>query len=379
MDFGLTTEQKLLVERVDQLVKERIAPRAAQYDLAFEAPTEDIQDLHREGWLLANLARDRGGLGYGLYGDDPLAFFLLDECLAYGNPSTAHCFQVHNNALMMITQIGTEKQIARWIEPTVKRGALLPGCGAEPQGAAPSTATRVNGGFLVNGMKHYATNATLAEWFWIGSVGFEDQPRALMFMVHRDTPGLKIDAEIWRPLGMRACVSPWITLENCFVPEENLLGRPGQFLAENWLGKINFAFTANYLGSARAIYDWGLSYVRQRGGGKDPYRQMRLGELKSLLDASRLLLYGAVRMFKQDPDAAMVAAHQAKWMAKEMLEKVMWSVAEMCGSTSLFLKHPLERFYRDMHLHMLHGRHDVAAQIVGAAELGEPYDVNRAH
>jgi hypothetical protein len=39
----------------------------------------------------------------------------------------------------------------------------------------------------------------------------------------------------------------------------------------------------------------------------------------------------------------------------------------------------LERFYRDMRLHMLHGRHDIAAQIVGASELGEPYDVNRAH
>jgi alkylation response protein AidB-like acyl-CoA dehydrogenase len=269
--------------------------------------------------------------------------------------------------------------VARWIQPTVKRGVLLTGCGAEPQGVPPSTATRVESGFLVNGMKHYATNATLAEWFWIGSVSFEDQPRALMLMVHRDTPGLKIDAEMWRPIGMRACVSPWITLKNCFVPEENLLGRPGQFLGENWLGKINFAFTANYLGSARAIYDWGLSYVRQRGGGKDAYRQLRLGELKSLLDASRLLLYGAVRMFKQDPDAAMVAAHEAKWMAKEMLEKVMWSVAEVCGSTSLFQKHPLERFYRDMHLHMLHGRHDIAAQIVGAAELGEPYDINRNH
>jgi alkylation response protein AidB-like acyl-CoA dehydrogenase len=165
VDFGFTTEEKLLIQRVDRLVQERIAPRAAQYDLAFEAPTEDILDLHREGWLLANLERQRGGFGYGLYGDDPLAFFLLDEYLAYGNPSTAHCFQVYNNALMMITQIGTEEQIARWIEPTVKRGALLPGCGAEPQGAAPTTATRVNGGFLVNGLKHYATNATLAEWF----------------------------------------------------------------------------------------------------------------------------------------------------------------------------------------------------------------------
>jgi len=125
VDFGLTKEQKLLVERVELLVQERIAPRAAQYDLTLEAPAEDIRDLHREGWLLANLEQKRGGLGYGLYGDDPLAFFLLDEYLAYGNPSTAHCFQVHNNALMMITQVGSEEQVARWIEPTVSRGALL--------------------------------------------------------------------------------------------------------------------------------------------------------------------------------------------------------------------------------------------------------------
>jgi len=237
VDFGLTKEQKLLVERVEQLVQERIAPRAAQYDLTLEAPGKDIQDLHREGWLLANLERKRGGLGYGLYGDDPLAFFLLDEQLAYGNPSTAHCFQVHNNALMMINQLGSEEQVARWIEPTVKRGALLPGCGAEPHGVAPSTATRVKGGFLVNGMKHYATNATLAEWFWIGSVSFEDLPRALMFMVHRDTRGLKIDAEVWRPMGMRACVSPWIALENCFVPEETYSAGRANFSAKIGSGR----------------------------------------------------------------------------------------------------------------------------------------------
>jgi alkylation response protein AidB-like acyl-CoA dehydrogenase len=125
VDFGLTKEQKLLVERVERLVQERIARRAAEYDQAIEAPREDIRDLHSEGWLLANLEQKRGGLGYGLYGDDPLAFFLLDEYLAYGNPSTAHCFQVHNNALMMITQVGSEEQVARWIEPTVGRGALL--------------------------------------------------------------------------------------------------------------------------------------------------------------------------------------------------------------------------------------------------------------
>jgi alkylation response protein AidB-like acyl-CoA dehydrogenase len=379
LDFGFTPEQQRLIDRVSTLARERIAPRAARYDLSFEAPVADIQDIHREGWLLANLDKRRGGLGFGLYGDDPLSFFLIDEYLAYGNPSTAHCFQVHNNALMMIDTMADNARLQKWIEPTIKRGALLPGAGAEPHGAPPTTAKRVAGGYLVSGTKHYATNASLAEWLWIGRVSSDSHPAPIMFMMHRDTPGLKIDTEIWRPMGMRSCISPWLHLKNCFIPEENLLGRPGQFLDEHWMGKINFAFTANYLGSARAMYDWALAYARERGAGKDAYRQLRFGELKSMLDASRLILYNAVRMFKNDLDGAMVAAHEAKWMAKETLEKVMWSAAETCGSTSLFEKHPLERFYRDMHLHMMHGRHDIAAQVVGAAELGEAYDVNKTH
>src|SRR5438309_5106715 len=75
MDFGFTQEQQKLIDRVNQLVQQRIAPRAAQYDQSFEAPIADIQDLHREGWLLANLDKRCGGLGYGLHGDDPLSFF----------------------------------------------------------------------------------------------------------------------------------------------------------------------------------------------------------------------------------------------------------------------------------------------------------------
>ncbi|MGZ9157119.1 MAG: acyl-CoA dehydrogenase family protein [Candidatus Binatia bacterium] len=379
MDFGFTVEQQQLIERVNALVKERIAPRAAGYDAEFAMPVEDIQDLHRQGWLVANLDKKRGGLGFGLCGDDPLSFFLIDEHLAYGNPSTAHCFQVHNNGLMMIDAMASDEQVKKWLAPTFERGALIPGAGAEPYGAAPTSAKKVSGGYLVSGTKHYATNASLAEWLWIGRVASDSHPKPIMFMLHKDTPGLKIDTEAWRPTGMRACVSPWLYLENCFVPEENLLGQPGQFLGENWMGKINFAFTANYLGSARAMYDWALAYIRERNGAKDSYRQLRFGELKSMLDAARLILYSAVRMFKNNPNDAMVAAHEAKWMAKETLEKIIWSSAEICGSTALFVKHPLERFYRDMHLHMMHGRHDIAAQIVGASELGENYDTNRNH
>ena len=142
-------------------------------------------------------------------------------------------------------------------------------------------------------------------------------------------------------------------------------------------GKINCAFTATIWDQRRHV-DWALAiFAKERRQGQLP--QLRFGELKSMLDAARLILYNAVRMFKNEPNQAMIAAHEAKWMAKETLEKVMWSAAEICGSTALFVKHPLERFYRDMHLHMMHGRHDIAAQIVGASELGEEFDTNRNH
>ena len=190
MDFGFTADQRPVIDRVFALVRERIAPRAAHYDLSFEAPIEDIQDIHREGWLLANLDKRRGGLGYGLNGDDPLSFFLIDEHLAYGNPSTAHCFQVHNNALMMIDAMASDAQVQKWVEPTIKRGALIPGAGAEPHGATPTTATRVKGGLPGQRYQALRHQWSLAEWLWIGRVASDSNTAPIMFMIHRDTPGL---------------------------------------------------------------------------------------------------------------------------------------------------------------------------------------------
>lgn len=111
--------------------------------------------------------------------DDPLAFFLLIEHLAHGNPSTAHCFQVHNNVLMMVNAMASAEQRKRWLEPTIERGALLVGAGSEPHGSPPTTAKRAAGGYVLNGSKHYATNATMADWIWSGKIAFEGNSGSL--------------------------------------------------------------------------------------------------------------------------------------------------------------------------------------------------------
>ena len=91
---------------------------------------------------------------------------------------------------MMIDAMASDGQIDKWLAPTIERAALIPGAGAEPLGVPPTTAKKVAGGYRVSGTKHYATNASMAEWLWIGRVASDSHPKPIMLMLHKDTAGL---------------------------------------------------------------------------------------------------------------------------------------------------------------------------------------------
>ena len=196
-------------------------------------------------------------------------------------------------------------------------------------------------------------------------------------MIHRDTPGVRIEAEWWPPTRMHACVGPAVHFEDCLIPEDSILGTPGAFKAGNWLGKFHLAFTSNYLGAAQGMYDWIVPYMQQHGTAKDPNRQTFVGELKARLDATRLLVYRIGKMYRTDFRQAQLLAVEAKCMAQATLYRLMELGGDLAGSTAFVERYPLERFYRDMHVHGLHSRPVAAAQLIGSAQLGEPYDIDR--
>lgn len=382
--FKLTDAQKALIAKVDRLAEERFAPRAAKYDAEASMPVEDLKDLHAEGLLLACADKKWGGLGFGVHQDDPLSFFLTIERIARINPGTAHDFQVHNNCVQMICYGADDAMIPTFLEPTRERGKLIPGAGSEPAmvhysaaggGGLSSTAKKVDGGYLINGLKHYATNASYAEWLWVGLL-LEGTRSDITIMVPANAEGVTIDASVWDPIGMRACVSPQIKLENVFVPDSYALGKPGMLMSENWLGKINLGFTATYLGAMQGIFDHVLPYVRDKGRSKDPFRQVQVGEMKTRIDAVRLLMYTAISNFQADPEGAMLMANEAKFMAVESVNRFMHLAGQAAGPSLLFRNRPVERLIRDLHLHVLHGRQHTMAMCVGQAALGEPYNLN---
>ncbi|WP_342132596.1 acyl-CoA dehydrogenase family protein [Hydrogenophaga sp. OTU3427] len=370
-----TKEQEQLVERVDALVFSSISKRAAELDAKCEFPDADFRDLHREGLLLATLPKKDGGLGYGFDGEDPLSFFLIIERLAAGNPSTAHCFQVHSNAAQIVRAFGSDEQVERFLEPTRTAGRLLVGAGSEPGGGrGGTTAKPVTGGLSVTGVKHYATNASRSAWMTV-HVRNEETGLLETVVVPKEAEGLEIDEVFWNPAGMRACVSPLLKFNNCFVPDDCVLGRPGAFFTENWLGKINFGFTANYLGTIQAMYQWVVDYMRQRGQVDTQVYQMYLGELRAKIDAARLLYYHAVKLAQVDIVQGLLKSNEAKYLAVDCLQRFKEVAGQLVGSTAFFRTFPLERMMRDMDVHSLHRRHHFGAVMVGQAELGLPYEL----
>ncbi|MGX9936534.1 acyl-CoA dehydrogenase family protein [Advenella kashmirensis] len=371
-------EQEKLIETVDQLVFSNISKRAAEYDRTGNFPDADFQDLHKAGLLLATLSKKDGGLGFGFEGDDPLSFFLIIERLAKGNASTAHCFQVHCNALQILRAFGSDEQVKRFTQPTVEDAKLFVGAGAEPGGTRESsTAKRTSGGYIINGMKHYATNATRTKWMTV-HVKADDTGLLETFVVDAESPGLTIDESFWNPSGMRACVSPMLTFKDCFVPDECVLGRSGAFFSEHWLARINFGFTANYLGSLQAMYEWALNYVRQRGQVTNTVYLTHIGELKSRIDAARLLFYHAVNLTKINREAGLVKSNEAKWVAVDTVNRLIELVGQFVGSTAYFNQYPLERMVRDMKMHTLHRRHHAGAVLVAQMELGQECELNHS-
>src|SRR5256885_11406863 len=129
--MALTPEQRLVVERVARLTRERIAPRAADYDLAAQNPVESWRDLWREGYLAAVIPRAYGGLGL-----DMPTYAAVIRTLAQGCANTAMTLHMHSTVMRFVDALGTDAQKRRYFDDVVRFGKLFGSWAANPPGAS---------------------------------------------------------------------------------------------------------------------------------------------------------------------------------------------------------------------------------------------------
>ena len=356
---ALTPAQQAIVDRVERLTRERIAPRAAEYDVTAQNPVESWRELWREGLLAAAIPPLYGGLGL-----DMPTYLAVLRTVAQGCANTAMTLHMHSTVMRFIDALGTEAQKRRYFNEAVSHGRLFGSWGSEPAVSLSrtfhmETVIREDGdGYVVDGVKHFCTMALGASYYmvWCALDGGTDMSKSILqALVPAGTPGMSTDGK-WNTLGMRATFSPSVTLTGVRVPKDATLGDPGVAIRIGVVESFALGYAAVYLGIAEAALAFAIDYAKKRivkpeniAVAQDPAVQRHVGELAAHLDAALLVLAESAARWEA---AAMidrgVLANKAKYLATEVGLEVTSQVIQIVGGRGAYKDYPVERAFRDL-------------------------------
>jgi butyryl-CoA dehydrogenase len=355
----ISTAQKAILARVDQLTREQIAPRAAEYDAAGANPIDSWRVLGRDGFLASCIPTAYGGLGL-----DMPTYIGVIRTIARGCANTAMTVHMHSTVMRFIDALGTEAQKRRYFAEVVEHGRLFGSWGSEPAVSLSrtflmETVVRQDGDhYVVDGVKHFCTMALGASRYmvWCALEGGTDMGKALLqVLVPADAPGIATDGK-WNTLGMRATFSPSVTFTGVRVAKDAALGDPGTALRVGVVESFALGYAAVYAGIAQGALAFAIDYAKQRivkpeniPVAHDPTVQRHVGELAAQLDAALLVLAdSAERWEAADVQERGVLGNKAKYLATEAGLAVTSRVIQVVGGRGAYKDFPAERAFRDL-------------------------------
>lgn len=380
-----------LIAQVRDLAHQYFAPRAAAYDREAAFPAEDFRDLARAGLLRTAVPLEHGGVGLGPHRGNVLTLWLMTKEIAKADLSLARCWEGHCNSMVLIDGIATEIQKERWFHRVVARDEIWVAWSGEPQARASvekaafgTRTTKVDGGFLVNGKKAFATSAGGAHWAILlvstagpgGARHSSTSPETVLLLAcDLSDPSVTVDKSWWDPIGMRATASHVVQFDHTFIPDENVIGRAGQYLAEGWQTCFIPHYAATFLGAAEAAYEFCLEYVRSQNKCADPYIQHHLGQSAINIETGYLWLRHVASLWETGRhDEAQLAGSRARHVMEHVAEDTVKRSIRACGARSLNRPSPLERIYRDLSFYVRHDNDDHLLATIGRSLLGQQHD-----
>jgi alkylation response protein AidB-like acyl-CoA dehydrogenase len=351
--------QRAIVERAERLTRERIAPRANEYDAAGANPIESWRDLWGDGLLAGAIPESHGGLGL-----DMATYIAVIRAIARGCASTAMTVHMHSTVMRFIDAVGTAAQKRHYFDEVVRHGKLFGSWGSEPAVSLSRTLLmetvirRQGAGYVIDGVKHFCTMALGASHYmiWCALDGGTDMAKALQLaLVPADAAGISTDGK-WDTLGMRATFSPSVTFTGVRVPDDGMLGDPGAAVHVGVIESFALGYAAVYLGIAESALAFALEYAKKRivkpeniAVAADPTVQRHIGELAAHLDAAALVLAdSAARWDGADLGELGPLANRAKYLATEVGLHVTSKVIQVVGGRGAYKEFRAERAFRDL-------------------------------
>ena len=367
-------EERMLIESVRTLARDRVAPRAAEHDRSGEFPRENIAAINALG-LNAMFIPEA-------YGGAPLSYAAYLECvreLSKACASTGVIWATNFHAMKPLVDFGTEEQKRRLL-PVMVSGGIASLTITEP--TAGSDATGITTQFrpegdeiIVNGAKTFITNGAHADLYMLFGKWseIEDGRKAISVLVlEKGTPGLEIGREEDK-MGLRASSTAALRFENCRVPRANLLGAPGEGL-KILLASLNRSrpsVAAHALGIARAAFEDAVFYInerRQSGQRIVEFQgiQFMLADMATDLAMCEAWLWHVARMVDSGAADFGVEASMLKMRASDLAMRIATDAVQLHGGYGYCKDYRVERLMRDAKITQIwEGTNQIHRQFIG--------------
>lgn len=355
---GLSDTQRQIVDLAREFAREHIAPHAAEWDRTRAFPRPVIDELGRLGFLGMTVPERYEGMGI-----DTVTYLLALEEIAAADASIAVSISIQNAIpATMLVRHGTPAQQERWLKP-LARGELLvgfalsePDAGSDPAGMR-AQAVRDGEGWVLNGMKAWATNGGTADLMMVmvrtDTPGDRRGAKGIStFIVPTKTPGYRAGAPEDK-MGLRASNTTTVALEDLRLPADALLGEEGMGFVYSMegldAGRLGIATQA--VGIARRALELAVAYCAERRQFDQPLRefqgvQFKLADMATRVAAARALTQSAAARRDRGEDVRQ-AASMAKLFASETAMWVTTQAVQLFGGYGYMRDFPVEKLFRD--------------------------------
>ncbi len=365
--FFITDEQQAILDLVSRFAREEIEPRVALLDS--NAQPEDcfswelVELSDHLGIRTMTLPSEWGGMGI-----DSLTTAMVIEEIAKADigmsvilAQTLKIAQIMDKALNERQREAVFSQFSKNPRGLLAIGITEPGNGSNYFLSQPvpfhTAASKVDGGWVVNGMKHFISNGNRASHYLVFAQ--TDRSKSMVegstcFLLGRDNPGLHI-GRVHNKMGERLANNAELIFEDCFVADADVVGDVGRGfqVLSDFFPQSNAYAGASVLGTAVSLYEKSVEWAKTRiQGGQALIRhdgiRATLGEMRMLLDASRSYIHRA----------CWLADHQEHgWdrtlgvLPKAMASQAAWKIAtwamEIHGGYGYMKEMGLEKLVRD--------------------------------
>jgi alkylation response protein AidB-like acyl-CoA dehydrogenase len=359
MNHDVQTEIRELVTSINAFIKREVLPIAeANADLiAGEEITQEVFELCRQiqrkslqaGFFAMFMPEEIGGQGLGEY----------EMCLV--REEVSRTAQNHLAMLMlgdlpfgpnkMLHALATEHQREKYLMPLMRAEVTTGIALTEPEAgsdlaAIRTTARRVEGGWVLNGTKHFISNAPFADFLQV--LARTEDAGYSMFLVDRDAYRL---GGIQHTMGGDDLQAE-VIFEDAFVPEANIIGEPGKAFAYavQFLGNERLSMASFAIGMADLALALSRDYAKQRVTFGKPLAenqaiQWMIADSETELYAARAMCYDAAERADRGEDVFKEIA-MAKLFCTEMVGRVVDRAVQIFGGIGYTRGHTVERLYR---------------------------------